>query len=132
MILDFFGSVWDAIVWMFFFFIWVGAIVALFTVIADLFRDRELSTGAKVVWFIVLLLLPFLGALIYLIARGQGMAERSAAQARQIQEAQESYIRDVASDGSSPTAEIERAKALLDAGTITQEEYASLKAKALS
>lgn len=130
--IDFFGTVWDAIVWMVVFFVWIGAIFALFVVISDLFRDRSLGTGAKVIWFIVLLLVPFLGSLIYLISRGKGMAERSASQARAIKEAQDSYIRDVAQTHASPTAEIERAKALLDAGTISEAEYASLKAKALS
>jgi Phospholipase_D-nuclease N-terminal/Short C-terminal domain len=131
-IVDFFGSLWDLIVWMLVFFVWIGALFALFYVITDLFRDRSLGTGAKVVWFIVLLLLPWLGALIYLIARGKGMAERSAEQARHTQELQERYIRNVAGPGATPAEQIERAKGLLDSGAITQDEYAALKAKALA
>lgn len=130
--LDWFSSFWDVLVSMFLIFLWIGALFALFAVIMDLFRDRSLKTWQKVVWFIVLLLLPFLGTLIYLIARGGGMADRSAAQARRVQAAQEEYIREAAGTGSSAASEIERAKALLDAGTITPEEYATLKAKALA
>jgi hypothetical protein len=131
-IVDFFGSLWDLIVWMLVFFVWIGALFALFYVITDLFRDRTLGTGAKVVWFIVLLLLPWLGALIYLIARGKGMAERSADQARHTQELQERYIRNAAGPAATPAEQIESAKRLLDSGAITQDEYAALKAKALA
>lgn len=130
--LDWFSSFWDLLVSMLLIFLWIGALFALFAVIMDLFRDRSLKTWQKVVWFIVLLLLPFLGTLIYLIARGNGMADRSAAQARRVQAAQEEYIREAAGTSSSAASEIERAKALLDAGTITPEEYATLKAKALA
>lgn len=92
----------------------------------------SLQTGAKVVWFIVLLFLPFLGTLVYLIVRGKGMSERNVARARRVAEAREEYIREAAGTTASPTAEIERAKALLNAGTISEEEYAALKAKALA
>lgn len=133
MVSNIFSDLGSFILWMLVFFVWIGAIFALFYVITDLFRDRSLSTGAKVVWFIVLIIVPWLGSLIYLIARGKGMAERSAEQAARVQTAQESYIRDVAGGSSSgPAAEIQRAKSLLDAGTITQQEYDALKAKALS
>lgn len=128
--LDFFGTVWDLLLWMLVFFAWFAALAAVFVVIFDLFRDRSLKTSHKVIWFIVLLVLPFLGTLIYLIARGQGIAERNASEAQRAQAAQESYIREVAQTGAA--AEIERAKALLDAGTISEAEFASLKAKALS
>ncbi|WP_420111825.1 SHOCT domain-containing protein [Pseudactinotalea sp.] len=130
--LDFFASFWDFLVSMLLIFVWVGALIALFTVITDLFRDSGLPTWQKVVWFIALLFLPFLGSLIYLSARGKGMAERSAARASAVQAAQQEYIREAAGTSASPAAEIERAKALLDAGTISEQEYASLKAKALA
>ena len=80
-------------------------------------------------WFLFLIFLPFLTALLYLITRGRGMAERSAAQARAAQSATDEYIRSVS--GSNPAGEIERAKALLDSGAITAEEFATLKAAAL-
>lgn len=133
MLSDFFSDLGSFILWMLVFFIWIGALFALFYVITDLFRDRSIGTGAKVVWFIVIIIVPWLGSLIYLIARGRGMAERSAEQAARLQSAQERYIRDVASSTSSgPTAEIEHAKSLLDSGAITQQEFDTLKAKALS
>ncbi|WP_163543934.1 SHOCT domain-containing protein [Occultella kanbiaonis] len=128
--LDFFSSFWDLLISMFLIFFWVGALIALFTVITDLFRDSTLKAWHKVVWFIVLLVVPFIGTLIYLIARGNGMDDRYADRARQLQAAQETYIRDAAASG--PAGEIERAKALLDAGAITEQEYSSLKAKALA
>nr|WP_221446978.1 SHOCT domain-containing protein [Microbacterium thalassium] len=110
-------------------FVFFAYLFALFAIIGDLFRDRKLNGWWKAVWILFLIFVPFLTALIYLIARGKGMAERSAATARQMQEAQDAYIKQVAS--SSPSEEIAKAKALLDAGTITPEEYEAIKAKAL-
>lgn len=102
---------------------------ALFSIVGDVMRDRSLSGGIKAVWIICLIFFPFLTALIYLIVRGGGMAERSLAQAQQSKAAADEYIRSVA---GSPSDEIARAKALLDAGTISDAEYEKLKAKALS
>lgn len=107
----------------------ISYLFALFAVVGDLFRDRKLSGGWKAVWFIFLIWVPFLTVLVYLIARGSGMAERSVAAAKQQKEAADEYIRSVA---GSPADEIARAKALLDAGTISADEYAALKAKALA
>lgn len=109
--------------------IFTSYLFALFAIVGDLFRDRELSGGLKAAWLFALVLVPFLTALIYVIVRGGGMATRAEAQARQAKEATDSYIRSVA---TGPADEIARAKALLDAGTITAEEYATLKTKALS
>ncbi|MFT3969773.1 MAG: PLDc N-terminal domain-containing protein [Micropruina sp.] len=109
--------------------IFISYLFALFAIIGDVMRDRKLSGGLKAVWIICLIFFPFLTALIYLIVRGGGMAERSIAQAQQNKAAADEYIRSVA---GSPSDEIARAKALLDAGTITQAEYDNLKAKALS
>ena len=128
--MDIFGSIWNLLWSVFSAFVWVGALIALFVIISDLFRDRSLKSWQKAVWFIVLLIVPFLGSLIYLIARGNGMAERGAAQVQRAKAAQDDYIRDVA--GSSPSDEIAKAKKLLDDGVIDEAEYASLKAKALS
>jgi flagellar biosynthesis/type III secretory pathway M-ring protein FliF/YscJ len=126
----FWGSFGDIIWWFITVFVFVAYLWALFAVISDLFRDRKLNGWWKALWIIFLIFLPFLTLLVYLIARGRGMAERSAAQAQQIREAQDAYIKQAA--GTSATDEIAKAKALLDAGTITQAEYDTIKAKALS
>ncbi len=125
----FWGSIGDLIWWFLWAFIFVSYLFALFAIIGDLFRDDKLSGWWKAIWIIFLIFLPLLTALVYLIARGKGMGERSAAQAQQYRAAQDQYIKQVA--GSSPTEEIAKAKELLDSGTITQAEFDALKAKAL-
>ena len=107
----------------------IAYLFALFAIIGDLFRDRKLNGWWKALWIIFLIFVPFLTALVYLIARGQGMAERSAKDASQAQQQADAYIKQVA--GTSPSEEIAKAKALLDAGTITQAEYEQIKAKVL-
>jgi hypothetical protein len=107
----------------------ISYLFALFAVVGDLFRDRNLSGWWKAVWIILLIWIPFLTLLVYLIVRGAGMGERAEAVAKQQQAAADDYIRSVA---GSPSDEIARAKALLDAGTISADEYAALKAKALA
>jgi type VI protein secretion system component VasK len=121
----------DYMLW--FFWIWlVVACIWLFVwIIIDVFRDHSLNGWAKAGWLILLVILPFLGALIYVIARGRSMAQRRASEAQEAASAQAQYIRDVAGS-SSPTSEIERAQALLANGTITQAEFDGLKAKALA
>jgi hypothetical protein len=109
--------------------IFISYLFALFAIVGDLFRDRELSGGMKAVWIFFLVFFPLITALIYLIVRGGGMAGRAEAQVKQSKQATDEYIRSVA---GSPADEIARAKALLDAGTITTEEYSTLKTKALS
>ena len=129
--MSFLSNIWDATWWMLTIFVFIAYLMALFSIIGDLFRDRKLNGFAKAVWLLFLVFLPFLTALVYLIVRGRGMGERAAAQAQQTQDAAESYIRSVAAE-ATPTDEIVRAKQLLDAGAITDEEYASLKAAALA
>jgi hypothetical protein len=107
-------------------------LMVLFQIIADLFRDRDLSGGWKALWVIFLIIFPFLAALVYLIARGRGMAERHMAAARSAQAATDQYIKSVATQGSSPADQIASAKSLLDSGAITQQEFEQLKAKALA
>ncbi len=126
----FWGSFWDLIWWFLAVFIFFAYIMALFSVISDLFRDHKLNGWWKAVWIIFLIFVPFLTLLVYLIARGPGMAERNQKEVAQAQQAADSYIKQVA--GTSASDEIAKAKALLDAGTITQAEYDSIKAKALS
>lgn len=121
---------WDffwLIVWSFFF---VAYLMVLFQVVADLFRDRELSGWWKALWIVFLIFLPVLTALVYLIARGEGMARRQQQVARVAKHEAETYIRDVA--GGSPVDQIVGATELLNAGTITPEEFERLKAKALA
>jgi len=124
---------WDdfwSVIWLFFWgFVFISYLMALFSIVADLFRDHTLNGWWKAVWIIFLVFAPFITALVYVIARGRGMAERSQRDMRQAQSATDNYIRDVA--GSSPADEIAKAKVLLDSGTISQEEYAHLKSRAL-
>ena len=125
-----FSNFWST-VWLFFWcFAFVAYLFALFAIIGDLFRDRSLNGWWKAVWIIFLIFVPFLTALIYLIARGAGMAQRSQREANQAQAAVDAHIREVTS-ASSPADEIAKAKALLDAGTITPQEYEHLKSTAL-
>jgi ABC-type multidrug transport system fused ATPase/permease subunit len=127
--MSFWGNFWDVIGWFLWAFVFIAYLMALFAIIGDLFRDRELNGWWKALWIIFLIFVPFLTALVYLIARGRGMAERQNKEVKQAQTAADDYIRNVA--GSSASDEIAKAKALLDAGTITQDEYNLLKAKAL-
>ena len=112
-------------------FLLVSYLIALFTVIVDLFRDHELSGLAKALWFIALLFFPLITLFIYLIARGDGIGRRAAQQAQQQQAQLDSYVKTVAGGGPSPADQIARAKELLDSGTISPEEFEALKAKAL-
>jgi ABC-type multidrug transport system fused ATPase/permease subunit len=129
--MDFWNNVWN-IIWIFFWsFAFIAYLFALFAIIGDLFRDHKLSGWWKAVWIIFLIFVPFLTALIYLIARGSGMAQRSQKEAREVHAATDTYIQQVAGS-SSPADEIAKAKALLDAGTITQAEFDHLKARALA
>jgi hypothetical protein len=121
---------WNLIWWFLWAFVFIAYLFALFAIISDLFRDHKLNGWWKALWVIFLIFVPFLTALVYLIARGQGMAERSAKEQRQVQTAADDYIKTVA--GHSPSQEIAHANELLKAGTITQDEYEKLKAKALS
>ena len=126
---EFWSTLGNTIWWAFSFLILISYLMVLFSIIGDVFRDRELSGGAKALWVFCLIFFTFITALVYLVVRGKGMNERSEAQAAQAREAANNYIRSVA---GSPADEIGRAKALLDAGTITDDEYASLKARALA
>ena len=124
--MDFWDIIWFIIVT----FAFVAYLMVLFSILTDLFRDKDTGGFEKAVWVIALIFLPFLTALIYLIARGHGMAERNMKAAKNMQQAQDSYIRDVA--GSTPADQIHKAKDLLDAGAINQSEFEAIKAKALA
>ena len=127
--MEFWSSFWN-IIWFFVSaFIFIAYLIALFSIITDLFRDRELSGGWKALWFIALIFVSLPTALIYLIVRGKGMAERSRKNIEESARVAEDYIRTVAQ--VSPSEEIAKAKSLLDAGTITAEEFEQLKRRAL-
>ncbi|WP_194396924.1 SHOCT domain-containing protein [Microbacterium atlanticum] len=126
------GNIWDLILWFFWIFVFVAYLMVVFSIIADIFRDESLNGWLKAVWIIFLIFVPFLTALIYLIARGNGMQKRSIAQAQELRAAQDAYIRQTAGSGGSAADDIAKAKTLLDSGAITQAEFDALKAKALA
>jgi len=112
------------------FFCWVAWIWMLIMIFSDVFR-RDISGWSKAGWCLFVLVLPFLGAFVYLIANGKGLTERRVSEAQVSQANFDDYVRTVAADGGS-AGEIQRAKELLDSGAITQEEFGRLKAKALA
>jgi Short C-terminal domain/Phospholipase_D-nuclease N-terminal len=114
------------------FFAWVIWFWILITVFADIFRRRDIGGGAKTLWVIFTILLPFLGVFIYLLTQNDGMTERNQKQMEASQAHSEAYIRSVAGSGGGAAAEIEKAKGLLDSGAITQAEYDAIKQKALA
>ena len=119
--------IWSML-WLFFLFIWIMILVQ---VLIDLFRDHSLSGVAKALWVIALVFLPFITVFVYIIARGSGMAERGMKQQQQLQAQMDTYVRSVSASGGA-AEQIEKAKSLLDGGTITQAEFDQLKAKALA
>lgn len=124
-------SFWDVIWFIIVAFAFVAYLIVLFNIVTDLFRDRDYSGWWKAVWIICLIILPFLTALVYLILRGKGMAERQAQAVTAAVAAQQDYIKSVAGT-ATPADQIARAKELLDAGTISQEEFDAIKAKAIA
>jgi hypothetical protein len=119
------------ILWtMFIFFLFIIWIWILITVFADIFRRKDIGGGMKAIWIIFVIVLPYLGVLIYLIANHDGMADRNIAQIQKQQQATDAYIQSVAGSGGA-AAEIEKAKGLLDSGAITQAEFDAIKQKAL-
>lgn len=123
-------SFWTVLGGIFSTFVFVAYLMVLFQVVVDLFRDNSLGGWSRAVWILGLVFLPVFTAVIYVIARGQGMAQRQRATQERVKADTDAYIRNVA--GQSPAEQIASAKALLDAGTITADEFARLKAKALA
>jgi hypothetical protein len=121
----------DVLWTMFVIFAWVIWFWLLIVVFSDLFRRRDLSGWGKTAWIIFVIVLPYLGVFVYLIAQHQGMADRQVEQAQAAQSQFDDYVKGVAAS-SGPAGEIEKAKQLLDSGAISQAEYDSLKAKALT
>lgn len=125
--MSFWENFWNIFWWFFIAYAIFAFLYALFIVIADLFRDQHLNGWWKAVWIFFLAFVPFLTLLVYMVVRGKGMAERSMERARRDQSEADSYIRRVAS--ASPSDEISKAKALLDSGTISADEFERIKTR---
>ena len=114
------------------FFTWVVWIWMMVAILSDVFRRHDIGGWAKAAWTVFLIVLPFLGALIYLIAQSEGMARRNLEHAQAARAGFDDYVKTVAADSGGAAAQIEKAKGLLDSGAITQAEFDALKAKALA
>src|SRR6476660_5700086 len=124
------GSFLLALLEIFLFFAWF---MCLFWIFGDIFRSKDLGGLGKTVWVLFVILIPWLGILVYLIVRGNGMQERQLEQLKDAQRAQTEYIKSVAAGAAtSAPDQIASAKSLLDSGAITQAEFNQLKAKALT
>ena len=122
----------DVLWTMIIFFVWILWFFLLFRVIIDIFRRHDIHGGGKTLWLIFVIILPFLGVFVYLIAEGHKMANRDMEQAQASQQQFDQYVRSVSAGSGGSAAEIEKAKGLLDSGAITQAEFDALKAKALA
>ena len=121
------------VIWsMFAFFFFVIVLWMIFGIIGDIFRSDDLSGVTKAIWCIAIVFLPWLTIFIYLIVRGNGMAERSLQANAQARAQFDSYVRDTAGTGGGAAGEIKSAKELLDSGAISQAEFETIKAKALA
>ena len=123
-----FGEVLLSMIWLFFLVIWFWLLISIF---ADIFRNKEMSGGAKALWVIFVIVLPFLGILIYLIVNGNKMTERQVESAKHAQASQAAYIREVAGSGGggSHADELAKLAELKDKGVLTDAEFAAQKAK---
>ena len=124
------GQVFWSMLWFFLFFIWIWLLIVVF---ADIFRSRDIGGWAKALWTIFIILVPYLGVFVYLIARGHKMGEHAALAAQQADAANRAYIQSVAGSGSQGASEeIGRLADLRDRGVISEAEFQQAKAKALS
>ena len=114
------------------FFCWVAWIWMVIAIFSDVFRRQDASGFKKAIWCVFIILVPFLGALVYLIANGDGMADRQRERAQQTEAQFAGYVQSVAGANGGSASELAKAKALLDDGTITQAEFDTLKAKVLA
>ncbi|MGI9622496.1 MAG: SHOCT domain-containing protein [Acidimicrobiales bacterium] len=122
------GQVLWSILWFFLFFLWIWLVISIF---ADIIRSDDLSGLAKALWSIAIIFLPFLGIFLYLIVRGNSMGQRQVETAQAQQDATNAYIRDVAGSGGSSADELAKLSELHKNGTLSDDEYAAAKAKAL-
>jgi Short C-terminal domain/Phospholipase_D-nuclease N-terminal len=123
----FLGVFWSMLV----FFVWVAWFVLLFRIIGDIFTRHDIGGGSKVLWIIFVIIVPFLGVFVYLIANNEGMTQRTIDRAQAQQQQLDDYVRTTAG-AAGPAAEIDKAKQLLDSGAITQAEFDAIKQKALA
>ncbi|HVN11565.1 MAG TPA: SHOCT domain-containing protein [Kineosporiaceae bacterium] len=114
------------------FFLFFAWFMCLFWIFGDLFRSKDIGGVAKTLWVVFIIIVPVLGILVYLIARGHGMTQRAMDERKEVQAMQADYIKSVAGSGSSATDQIATAKQLLDSGAISQQEFDNIKAKALA
>ena len=119
-------NVFLSMVWFFLFFLWIWLLIMI---LADIFRSHDMGGFAKAMWVLFIIILPFLGVLVYLIARGGGMAERNVKQAQSQQQAFDQYVRETA--GSSPATELATLSELHDSGKLSDEDFAKAKAKVI-
>ena len=125
----FMDLLWSMII----FFAWVAWIWILIVILTDVFRRHDIGGWTKALWTIFLVVIPFLGVLVYLVAQHDGMAERQQKDVQAQQDQFDSYVRQAAgTGGGGPASEIAKAKELLDSGAITQSEFDTLKAKAVA
>ena len=123
-------SFWEVLWSVFIIWAFVAYLMVMFRIVTDIFRDPDMSGGVKALWCLALIFLPFITALVYLVTRGRSMAERSADNAAMRRQQQDAHIREVAGR-TTPTDQIAQARAMFDAGAISQAEYDALKTKAL-
>jgi hypothetical protein len=123
------GQVFWSVLWFTMFFIWIWLLIMVFS---DIFRSHDLGGAAKAIWTIFVIVLPYLGVFVYLIARGHKMGEHAAADAKAADEAQRAYIQSVVTNAGSPTEELAKAAELRDKGLLTEDEFQAMKAKILS
>ena len=123
----FFDVFWTIVI----FFVWVAWLMILFRIFADVFRRHDISGWGKAAWLVFVVVVPFLGVLVYLIANGQEMSQRDMEQSRAARAEFDDYVKSTAGSGGA-AAEIDKAKQLLDSGAITQAEFDALKAKAIA
>jgi hypothetical protein len=123
----FFDVFWTIVV----FFVWVAWLMVLFRIIGDIFRRHDISGWGKTAWLIFVIVLPFLGVLVYLIANGSEMAKRDMEHAQAARAEFDDYVKSAAGSGGA-AAEIDKGKQLLDSGAITQAEFDAIKAKAIA
>jgi Short C-terminal domain len=123
------GGIFLTMLWFFLFIIWIWILI---TVFADIFRRHDIGGWIKALWILFVIILPYLGVLVYIIAEHKGMAERNIAQAQAQKAEFDDYVRSAAGSGGGAATEIANAQSLLDKGTITQAEFDQIKAKALA
>jgi ABC-type multidrug transport system fused ATPase/permease subunit len=122
-------DIFFTMLWFFAFFVWIWLLIVVFT---DIFRIHDMGGFAKAMWVIFVIILPLLGVLVYLIARGGKMHERAATEARQQQQEFDAYVRDVAGSGGTSADQLAKLASLKDQGVISQQEFDAQKAKILS